>query len=51
MVADGVRAELAPKGVLRAAINLGNGAEQITFRDTVALSPSNRFIRVRALKP
>lgn len=33
------------------AINLGNGGERITFRDTVALSPTNRFIRVRALKP
>lgn len=33
-----------------AAIDFGNGVEQVTFRDTVARGSSPRFIRVRALK-
>ena len=32
-------------------LDLGGGAEQVTFRDTAALSTTTRFIRVRATKP
>jgi hypothetical protein len=31
--------------------DLGNGVEQVTFRDTVPQGSSPRFIRIRAVKP
>jgi hypothetical protein len=34
-----------------AALDLGNGIEQVTYRDTIVQGTTPRFIRVRAVKP
>ena len=38
-------------GIWIPTTDLGNGAEQVTYRDTVPQGASARFIRVRAVKP
>jgi hypothetical protein len=37
-------------GVLVNSVDLGNGLEQVTFRDTAPITTNGRFLRVRAVK-
>ena len=44
-------ASWANVGVLVSATDLGNGTEEVCFRDTSPMDTTPRFLRVRAVKP